>query len=53
MSEQTEPTMLICGHCGEEIRRVGEDALDWCESCQCLEGPTERITEDEYERRNS
>jgi hypothetical protein len=45
--------MTVCSHCFEEIARVGEDALDWCEGCQQLEGDTEEVTTEEYERRHA
>lgn len=43
--------VTVCAACGEEIRRVGEDALDWCEGCQSIEGDTREITTEEYEAR--
>jgi hypothetical protein len=43
--------ITVCGHCYEAIERVGEDALDWCESCQSIEGPTVELTMEEYEAR--
>lgn len=51
-------TVLVCAECGgkSEIKHqpCGEgDYLNYCEDCQTLEGKTEEITEDEYERRNS
>ena len=42
----------VCKHCSEEISRVGEDYLNWCEGCQQLEGDTETITLKEYEARH-
>jgi hypothetical protein len=45
--------MTVCAHCSEEIQRVGEDYLDWCEGCQSLEGDTEEITAEEFERRHA
>lgn len=42
-------TVRVCAECNEEIKRVGEDLLDWCESCQSLEGKTKTLTQDEYE----
>ncbi len=44
--------ILVCSHCSEEIKGVGEDCLDWCEGCQQIEGDTEEITTEEYERRH-
>lgn len=44
--------ITVCSHCNEEIARVGGDYLDWCAGCQCLEGPTEEITTEEFERRH-
>jgi hypothetical protein len=41
--------ITVCAHCNEEIRLVGEDSLDWCESCQSLEGDTRTITMEEFE----
>lgn len=45
--------VIVCKACGEEIRLVGEDYLSWCEGCQSVEGETEEITTEEYERRQS
>jgi hypothetical protein len=45
--------ITVCAHCDEEIQRVGEDYLDWCEGCQSIEGDTETITIEEYERRHA
>lgn len=45
--------MTVCAHCFEEISRVGEDYLDWCEGCQQVEGDTLEITTEEYERRQA
>ncbi len=42
--------VIVCGHCNEEIMRVGEDYLDYCEGCQSIEGPTLEISTEEYER---
>lgn len=41
--------MTVCAHCYEEIVRVGEDYLDYCESCNQIEGDTLEITTEEYE----
>lgn len=41
--------ITVCEHCNEEIMRVGEDYLDYCEGCQSIEGPTVEITTEEYE----
>lgn len=35
-----------CAYCHEEIRRIGEDALDYCENCGVVEGQTIEIEED-------
>lgn len=45
-----ESLVRVCAECKEEIQRVGPDALDYCESCQSVEGKTIEITESEYER---
>ncbi len=42
--------MTICAACHEEIQRVGEDCLDWCEGCQSIEAETLEVTTEEYER---
>jgi len=42
-------TIQLCGYCDEPISRIGEDALDWCESCQCVEGNTYSELEYIYE----
>lgn len=39
----------VCTDCREEVRQVGEDYLNYCESCQQIEGSTETITMEEYE----
>lgn len=41
--------ITVCAHCNEEIQSVGEDYLDWCESCQAVEGDTTTMTMEEFE----
>lgn len=41
--------ITVCAHCNEEIQRVGEDCLDWCEACQQIEGDTIEMTMEEFE----
>jgi hypothetical protein len=48
-----EATVRVCAHCSEEIQRLPPDALDWCESCQQIEGDTETISESEFEKRHA
>jgi hypothetical protein len=43
--------LTLCGYCNEPVSRVGEDALDWCESCQCVEGNTYSELEYVYEQK--
>jgi len=40
--------MTVCAECdaGEEIRRVGEDALDFCPACRTVEGKTKEVDEE-------
>ncbi len=45
--------MTVCAHCYDEIQRVGEDCLDWCEGCNELEGETVEITTEEFEKRHA
>lgn len=42
--------ITVCAHCNEEIQRVGQDYLDWCEGCQQIEGDTIEMTIEEFER---
>lgn len=41
--------ITVCAHCYEEIQRVGEDSLNWCEGCQQVEGETKTMTIQEFE----
>lgn len=43
----------VCADCSEEIQVLSHDYLDYCSSCQQIEGRTEEITTEEYERRHS
>lgn len=43
--------VTVCAYCHEEIQRVGEDSLDYCESCHSIEGDTFEMTTEEYEGR--
>lgn len=46
-------TVCVCSECSEEIdvKRAGDESLNWCENCQQLEPRTETITAEEQERR--
>lgn len=43
--------VTVCADCYEQIERVGAygDSLNWCESCQQVEGDTLEMTMEEYE----
>lgn len=38
-------TVRVCAHCEGEITQIGRpgDTLDYCEQCECIEGPTKEI----------
>lgn len=40
------PSYTACYYCREPIQRVGEDLLNWCESCCLIEGETVEIEEE-------
>lgn len=44
----------VCSECGEaiECKSAGDESWDWCEGCQQLEGRTEYVTMEKYERTN-
>jgi hypothetical protein len=45
----TSQGFLACVHCREElvVLSFGDESLDWCESCQCLEPDTVMVGEEE------
>jgi hypothetical protein len=44
--------VTVCAECNGDIIRVGADLLDYCESCQQVEGDTKEITTEEWEALN-
>lgn len=47
-------TVTVCIECdgSNEIRLVGKEYLSHCSACGTIEGRTEDISEEEWERRN-
>ena len=58
MTNQSIFTVRVCGHCGEEVEskggcseELGVEIWDVCSGCGVVEGPTEEISEEEWEKR--
>jgi hypothetical protein len=44
----------VCKFCSSEVEHIGEDGISYCEEgCGIVEGDTETITMEEYEKRHA
>lgn len=52
IDETEEDTIRVCSYCSEEIeiKSAGDESWDYCPGCEQIEGPTEEITIEEYEK---